>query len=74
MKQPYIPAPGAMVSCPADRGDSAYEGRALYVGSKVQHNNKGDPYVWVTVRKGTGDKATRHVWPSNRLQPVGGGS
>ena len=54
---------GAVVACPADRGDPAYTGRIEHVGDPV-HNPGMSPYRWVTVRR---PGAHASVWSSNRL-------
>lgn len=66
--EPFRPARGSQVTCPPDRGEPGYSGLVLDVGDDVQHNHKGAPFVWVTVRRLIHGKATRHVWPSNRLE------
>lgn len=53
-----------IVHCPEDRGDAAYTGKVVYLGTKVETNHQGAQYIWVTVKHPSGSK---HVWPSNRL-------
>lgn len=53
---------GAIVRCPADRGEPAYRGKVESVGAHV--TEKPVPFVWVSVRTPNGHAV---VWPSNRL-------
>lgn len=55
---------GHMVRCPADRGQAAYDGIVEEIGCLVRKNVEGVAYVWVMVRRNTGNAA---LWPSNRL-------
>lgn len=59
------PVYGAIVQCPADRGEPAYRGSIRHISTTVQTNIRGVRYVWVTVQKM--HSQTRHVWPSHRL-------
>lgn len=54
---------GDRVSCPADRGNNAYQGVVSFVSTSEYKNALGVPYIWVNV-KGNGKET---VWPSNRL-------
>jgi hypothetical protein len=53
---------GAIVHCPADRGDPGYTGKVTFVGVEV-YETHGKEYIWISV-KGPHHTST---WPSNRL-------
>lgn len=55
---------GQVVSCPADRGAKAYNGRIRHISDGAAQNIYGEHYLWVTVEK---DRGRNEVWPSNRL-------
>lgn len=61
----YRPEEGAIVNCPADRGDKGYRGRVIEVSDTVSHNHLGEPFHWATIERLDG--GTKHVWPTNRL-------
>lgn len=56
---------GAIVHCPADRGDAPYTSRVVHIDPTSNKNIHGVEYVWVTVHRS--DTHTNHVWPSHRL-------
>lgn len=56
--------PGAIVHCPADRGQPAYSGKVEHIGQAEARDLQGRAYLWITVgRPGMHSS----VWPSNRL-------
>ena len=57
--------PGALVRCPADRGDLPYTGKVTFVGTNESTGSDGKPYVWINVRNPLNGRES--VWPSNRL-------
>lgn len=57
--------PGAVVHCPADRGEPAFTGTVASVGTAESSAN-GKPFVWIEV-KHPYPSNRKSVWPSNRL-------
>lgn len=58
------PKIGQHVSCPADRGDAAFNGHISHIGLSPQsHGNR--KFYWITVRRSGGRSGG--VWPSHRL-------
>lgn len=56
---------GDKVKCPADRGNMAYTGQVLSVGTEVYKTMYEQPYVWVEVLDI--NRRSKSLWPSNRL-------
>jgi hypothetical protein len=56
-----LPEVGQIVSYPSDRGNPPGTAKVQHVGSIVQKNIHGVPFVWVYLGNGYG------VWPSHRL-------
>lgn len=59
------PTLGAIVRCPADRGDKAFDGKVYHISTLVNTNIDGVLYVWCSVRRMDGSNGG--VWPSHRL-------
>lgn len=58
---------GDKVRCPPDTGIMGYVGVVTFVGSIEYSNDKGEPFIWITVKK---SPRRSSVWPSNRLEEV----
>ena len=55
---------GSAVSCPADRGEAAYQGTVTSIQPDAPASQTGGvEYIWVEVQGPT----HKSVWPSNRL-------